>query len=399
MSTVDLTDPRFWIRTDVHEHVAELRRQAPVQWHEAGADGPSWAVLSHRHAMEVLADADTYSSAGGSLLGGGPNPPAGSGRMMALTDAPDHRTLRDRAHRFFSPKGVARLERRVRDLTVELIERALEKETVDFVTEVAAVVPMTLVCELMQVPDADRPEVTRLCDEAFLMSSPERRRAAHQGLFAYLLDLAVERRARPGDDLVSAFAAEIEGSPSLSLEDVVLNCDNIIVGGVQTVRHTAAMSLHTLIRRPQSWCELSEAGASPQAAVEELLRWTSVGVHVLRTARRDAALGGRTVRAGDRVVVWIPSANRDETVFDRPGELDLSRRPNRHLALGWGPHFCIGAVLARLELRILLEELVARVGVMEQTGPAVPALSIINLGLASLPVRLGRHRPDTRRIA
>lgn len=385
--TADLTDPRFWVGRQAHQTVAHMRRQAPVRRHDTPSEGPIWSVLDYAHAVEVLGDAETYGSRGGSLLGTG-NPPAGAGRMMALAEAPRHREYRDRAAPFFSARAVRRIEDRVRALCAELIDAALGRERVDFVGEIAGVIPTTVMCEVMDVPVADRPEVVRLCDEAFLSASPDRRRAAHQELFAYLLELAVRRRADPGDDLVSALAADTGPRPALTMEEVVLNCDNIIVGGVQTVRHTAAMSLHTLIEHPAAWARLADGEASTTSAVEELLRWTSVGVHVLRTARRDATLGGHRISAGDRVVVWVPAANRDPAAFPDPDELDLSRGPNRHLAFGRGPHFCIGALVARLELRVLLEELVARAERVAPAGAAVPALSIINLGLASQPVRL-----------
>ncbi|XRQ05549.1 cytochrome P450 [Actinomadura welshii] len=392
IGAVDLTDARFWIGRDAHATVARMRRAAPVQLHHTPTEGPIWSVLDYATAVEVLGDGAAFGSSEGSLLGTGPEAPAGSGRMMALTDAPRHREYRDRAAPFFSTRAVRRLEDRVRGLCVELIDRAVGRGTVDFVTEIASVIPMTVMCEVMDVPAADRPEVVRLCDEAFLSGSPDRRRSAHQGLFAYLMDLALRRRSRPGDDLVSALAADTGDRPPLTVEEVILNCDNIIVGGVQTVRHTAAMSLHTLMRHPDAWERLSSGAADVDRAVEELLRWTSVGVHVLRTARRDTELAGRRIAEGDRVVVWVPAANRDDRMFERPDELDLDRSPNRHLAFGRGPHFCIGAMLARLELRLLLEELVRRVEAVEEAGAAVPALSIINLGLAAQPVRLTPRR-------
>jgi cytochrome P450 len=395
MHRPDLTDPAFWTRAHAHTVVDDLRRTAPVH-RDGSAEGPIWSVLSHRHAVTVLANSADFSSEGGSLLGTGPNPPAGSGRMIALSDPPVHRRLRDIAGPFFSPRAVTALEQRIRTLAAEIIEQAVEKQTLDFVSDIAAVIPMTVICDVMGVPSGDRPEVTQLCDRAFLSPSAQDRRVAHQELFAYLLDLAFERRARPRDDLVSAFATTRHADP-LSLEDVVLNCDNIIVGGVQTVRHTAATSLQTLIDRPDAWRQIADGQVSTATATEELLRWTSVGVHVLRTVRRPTELAGQDLAAGDRVVVWVPAANRDPEVFEHPHELDLMRYPNRHLALGWGPHFCIGGLLARAELRILFEELVARVAHVDPTGPAEPALSLINLGLSTLPIRLHPARHASRR--
>ncbi|SIO90365.1 cytochrome P450 [Nocardiopsis sp. JB363] len=381
----DLTDPRFWTRGDTHRIVARMRDEAPVHRHEGTTEGDIWGVFTHEHAVEVLGNAEVYGSEGGSLLGSG-NPPAGAGRMMALTDPPRHRGIRNAAADRFSPRSLARFEPAIRKLVAELIDLALGEEEFDFVGSIASVVPMVVLCDVMDIPAKDRSSIERLCDEAFLSGAPNRRREAHQDLLAYLLELVIERRIDPGDDLVSALASG-EGRYALSIQDAVLNCDNIMVGGVQTVRHTASAIMHLLLHAPGLWNRLRSPDLRFNPAVDELLRVTSVGVHVLRTVRKPAELGGRHLSTGDRVVVWIPSANRDPEVFQDPDRADLTRTPNRHLALGRGPHFCVGAALARLELRLLLEELVGRVGAIESTGPATPALSIINLGLNRLPMR------------
>ncbi|MFI6395111.1 cytochrome P450 [Nonomuraea sp. NPDC050547] len=377
----DLTDPAFWAAGNPHELVDDLRGQGAVQRHESAAEGPLWAVLTHREALEVLGDAQTFSSRGGSLLGTGQSPPAGSGRMMALTDPPRHRGYREPVAPFFTTRYASGLRGRLRELTERVVRRALEHEEIDFVREIGAKVPLTIMCDLMDIPDQDRDMVVGLCDRAFLGVTPAERRAAHQALLPYLLQLALARRDTPGADLVSAFAA------TLDLDEVVLNADNIIVGGIQTVRHTAAMATLTLMERPGAWRALGEC-ADLTRATDELLRWTSVGLHVLRTATRDVELGGQKVREGDRVVVWTPAANRDASVFDRPHRLDLERHPNRHLAFGWGTHYCIGGPLARAELRELFGALSRLVAEIEPLGAYRHNQSIINFGLDSFPVRL-----------
>ncbi|HZD74125.1 MAG TPA: cytochrome P450 [Actinomycetota bacterium] len=395
---VDLTDPWFWTRDDAHETVARLRRAAPVHWQET-AEGPLWSVLSYPAATAVLGDPDVFSSKRGSLLGTAPaatGAPAGAEKMMALCDPPRHRTLRDPVTALFSARHVSTLAARVHDLTVSVVERALDRRDVDFVRDVGAIVPMTMMCELMGVPERDREMVVGLCDEAFLGRTREARRAGHQRLLPYLFELAVERRKSPGEDVVSVLAGRDVEDGRLPLEEVVLNCDNIIVGGVQTVRHTAAMGMLALAEHPGAWTAFQSGAVDPATAVEELLRWTSVGLHVLRVAKRDTGLDGQRILAGDRVVVWTPAANRDEEIFPSPGRLDLSRHPNRHIAFGWGPHYCIGATLARLELVSLFSELARRVEVVEPLGPPTPNLSIINFGLESFPVHLRpRKTPPT----
>lgn len=384
---IDPTDPIFWFRSDAHDLVAPIRRRSPVVKHSTRSEGTIWSVFSYDAAMVVLNDPETFSSEGGSLLGTGPAAPPGAGKMMALTDPPRHRELRSPVMPFFSAKGVGDLRVRVQELAERTVERALELEDVEFVRDVASVLPMEVMCDLMGVPSSDRHDVVAMCDSAFLGRTRNERSEGHLRLMGYLFRLALDRRESPGPDVVSALATQRVDGELLPLEHVVLNCDNVLVGGVQTVRHAASMGLYTLVSRPGAWQALRE-GADVDLTVEELLRWTSVGSHTVRTTKRAATVAGVEIPAGDRVVVWFTAANRDDTVFARAEELDLSRPNNRHIAFGAGIHYCIGAHLARLELRMLLSELTRKVKTIEQTGPAVPNHSIIDLGLESLPLRL-----------
>jgi cytochrome P450 len=306
---------------------------------------------------------------------------------MALADPPRHRELRSPVMPFFSSKQATRLKARVQELVERIVGDALERGDVEFVHDVASILPMEVMCDLMGVPSSDRGDVVAMCDSAFLGRTREARSSGHLRLMGYLFELALERRETPRSDVVSAVATHRIDGELLPLEDVVLNCDNVLVGGVQTVRHAASMSVFTLVNHPGAWEALRE-GADVGLAVEELLRWTAVGSHTVRTTKRDVTVAGVDIPAGDRLVVWFTSANRDEAVFERGAELDLARPNNRHLAFGSGLHYCIGAHLARLELRLLLSELIRKVRTIEQTGPAVPNHSIIDLGLESLPLRL-----------
>jgi cytochrome P450 len=385
-TTVDLTDARLWTRPDIADLVAGLRARAPVQLTETAQDGPVWSVLSYELASAVLTDAATFSSTGGSLLGTG-GAPAGAGRMMALTDGPRHRELRAPLLPFFSPKGVRGSAERIADLAARVVADAVAQGTVDLV-DVVATVPLVVMCDVLDIPETDRDHVVRTCDAAFLGTTPEDRRAAHQKLIPYLFEQAMRRRMAPGDDLISKLATyTVKGRP-LPIEDVVLNLDNIIVGGVQTVRHTAAMSIWALLGHPESWRRLQAGEVDLGTATDELLRYTSVGLHVLRTATRDVDLGGESIRAGDKVAVWTWAADHDPAMFDAPHELRLDRSPNRHLALGVGPHYCIGAPLAKAELGALYTALLDQVTHVEVTGEPVHNQSIINFGFDHLPVTL-----------
>ncbi|GAB7185306.1 cytochrome P450 [Kitasatospora sp. Ki12] len=387
-TAVDLTDPDLWARPDTPGLIAELRREAAVHRTDTVDDGPVWSVLSYRHSAQVLRDAALYSSEQGSLLGAGEgNVPVGSGRMMALTDPPRHRELRAPANPFFGPGPVRGAAPGITGLATAIVDKAVELGEVNLVDAVSAL-PLSVMCDLLDVPEQDREMVERVCDVAFLGNTPEERRAGHQQLIPYLLHQVMLRRMNPKDDLISKMATYRVGGKLLPVEDVVLNLDNIVVGGVQTVRHTAAMGLYTLTQNPELWRKLQRGEVGMDSALDELLRWTSVGLHTLRTASRDTELDGHTIRRGDRVAVWVWSANRDPEAFDRPEEILLDRSPNKHLALGLGAHYCIGAPLAKAELGALFTAMLERVDTIEPTGPVTHNRSIINFGLDHFPVRL-----------
>ncbi|MEU6540189.1 cytochrome P450 [Streptomyces sp. NPDC047000] len=387
-TATDLSDPELWSRDDLPALIDDLRGESAVHRTPTADDGPVWSVLSYDLAAQVLRDTATYSSRSGSLLGTGVGKvPAGSGRMMALSDPPLHRELRAPASPFFSPGRVRDTSPDIVALAGRIFADAVRQRTVDLV-EVVSQLPLAVMCDLLGIPDSDRAMVVRVCDEAFLAPTPDRRRAGHQQLIPYLLQQVILRRADPGDDLVSAVATHRVGGRLLPFEDVVLNLDNILVGGAQTVRHTATMSLLALVQRPELWQRLRDGAVEVETAVEELLRWTSVGLHTLRTATRDVLLDRWRIRAGDRVAVWLWAANHDPAVFDRPHEIVLDRTPNRHLALGLGAHYCIGGPLAKAELGALFSAALRHVAVIEPTAPPQYHRSVINFGLDRYPVRL-----------
>ncbi|MEY9862084.1 cytochrome P450 [Catenulispora sp. GAS73] len=387
-TSVDLSDPGLWSRPDLADLMDTLRAEAPVRRTDTAQDGPVWSVMSYELASAVLTDAATYSSTSGSLLGSGAGQcPVGAGRMMALTDPPRHRELRAPVLPFFSAKGVRGYRERLEQIATAAIGDAVARGEADLVQTVATV-PLAVMCDLLGIAEQDRAMVVEVCDQAFLGRTPEERRAGHQQLIPYLFTQVMQRRVNPGEDLISAAATHRVAGRPLPVEDVVLNLDNIVVGGVQTVRHTAAMGIWALMQHPEHWAALAEGRVDPDSATDELLRWTSVGLHVLRTATRRVELGGHTVEAGDRVVVWTWPANHDPAAFDRPRELRLDRSPNRHLALGVGPHYCIGAQLAKAELGAIYRALLTRVRTIELAGEPEYNSSIINFGFDRLPVRL-----------
>ncbi len=385
----DLSDTAYWQGPDVAARVDALRAAAPVCRTVVAGDGPVWSVLSYDLAMQVLGDGATYSSTGGSLLGSSPDgtPPVGADRMIAMCDAPVHRQIRKPITPFFNPRSTSAYAPRLAQLAEDAVLSGLGRESVDF-ADMIAPVPLTVMCDLLGIPAADRGQVVALCDTAFLGTTPRERQSGHQALIRYLFGHAIKHRSAADGGLAAALANHrVDGVP-LSLEDVVLNLDNVLVGGVQTVRHTAALGMLALLRHPEQFTALWEGRVEMNDAVDELLRYTSSGLHVLRTAACDTVLGGVPIRAGEKVVVWTWAANHDPGQFDRPEELRLDRSPNRHLGLGFGPHYCVGSALAKAELAAIFTALRDRVRAVEPAGLPRHNTSVINFGLDELPVRL-----------
>ncbi|MFF8940347.1 cytochrome P450 [Streptomyces paradoxus] len=384
-----LIDPSFHASDAPHEVWRELRTHSPVHWHEPTRYPGFWSLTRYEDIRAVSRDARVFSSARGIVL----RPTAqgadvGGGRTLALTDPPRHKALRNLVADWFTTRSVRTLEESMRQAVRAVLARAVETEGCDFVADIAARLPLYVICRLMGVPDSEQELLFGLTKKAFAAGEPEIRSAAHQQILQYFTELMYQRMDEPADDLVSALVTgEVDGE-LLTEEEVLLNCDNLLVGGTENVRLAVSSAMRTFLDRPGDWERLrADRGLLP-TAVEEVLRWTSSATHVMRTVTEPVVLHGRRMEAGDRVVLWIPSANRDEQIFDDPYRFDITRRPNRHLALGTGEHFCLGGMLARVEMRVFFSELLDSVGSIEQTGPAVPVESIVVSGLERLPVRL-----------
>jgi cytochrome P450 len=395
---IDLSDPDLHAHGDPHEVWRQLRARGPVHWNEE-PNGPGfWAVVRYAEAVQVYRDTDAFSSARGIVLRADRRAPdPGGGRMLALTDPPRHGKVRALVNRAFTPRTVARLEHTIRAVADSLVATALEQRRCEFVDGIAARLPVALTCDLMGVPSADWERMVELTqrafgsdDPAFQTGSSSRLSAgrAHSEIMLFYGGLIAERRREPRDDLVSALAnGRVDGEP-LTTKEILLHCDNLLVAGLETVRHAIVGGLLALIERPERWRALASDRRLLDTGADEILRWTSPAVHVLRTASHDVQLGGQQVRAGDAVTIWNPSANRDEAVFAEPDRFDLARRPNRHLALGIGEHYCLGASLARLELRAVFGALLRSVRRVELAGPVLRLRSNLIAGYRSLPVEL-----------
>ncbi len=386
---INLVEPGLYCKGDPFAQWRWLRANDPVYRH-APTDYPGfWALTRYTDVKAVFRDAETFSSAQGILLrpsGHGADP--GGGRTLALTDPPRHRQLRGLVEEWFTVRSVRAIEATMRAVASSVIDLAIEREHCDFVGDIAARIPLYMICGMMGVPEPDWERLFTLSRQAFGAGDAMTRRLAHLEIMGYFEDLTVVKAANPADDLVSVLATgEIEGE-RISQEEILLNCDNLFVGGTENTRIAASGGMLAFLEHPGQWRRLAEDPAFLPTAVEEVLRWTSTPTHIMRTATKPVEIGGRHIDAGDLVTLWIPSANRDDEAFADPDRFDVSRRPNRHLSLGLGEHFCVGNKLARVEIGLLYQELIdKRVGI-ELDGEPTRLDSIVVNGLECLPVKL-----------
>ena len=385
-------NPRLFSRGDQHSLWRWLRANDPVRWQPPTELPGFWILTRYDDQRMVCRDPATFSSAMGILL----RPEelgsdAGGGRTLALTDPPRHRQLRALVDDWFALRSVRAMEAEMRQVTAEVVAGAVERGTCDFVSEVAARVPLYVSCKMMGVPRKDWERLFALTNDAFGTGDAVVQRLAHLDLLQYFDELANARRKDPADDLVTVLAtAEIDGQ-KLTSDEVVLDCDNLLVGGTESTRIAASAGMLAFFEYPGQWQEVTRDPALLPTAVEEVLRWTSTATHLMRVATKPVEIRGRDIAAGDRVTVWLPSANRDEEVFDDPDRFDVRRTPNRHLALGVGEHFCIGSTLARAELRLLYDELRRQTARIDPAGEPTRLNSIVVNGPERLPVTFTRR--------
>lgn len=392
---IDLTDDKTFAGTGFWQDLTWLRANDPVHWHTE-PDGPGfWVVTRHQDALGVYLDAETFSSRFGMRLGTNPVAVAAvTQRMLIVSDPPDHTQLKRVLAKGFSPAEIPHAEDLIRWVVRELLAEALADWEIDLV-ELARRVPTRVVCALMGVPRDEWDWLGGTMNAAFEGEDEQSRLAAHAEIFLYFADLVTQRRESPGDDFVSRIAHDrrstsVPGETRLlSDQEIAVNCNGVLAGGNETTRYSAAGAVLALLENPEQWEKLRTGGSAIlPTAIEEVLRWTTPGVHVLRTATAPARIGGFDIAAGDRVTVWNVSANRDEAAFDAPERFDLARTPNKHLAFGGGRHQCLGARLARMELSVFLSELVAHVESIELIGEPAYTASNFTWGVRHLPVRL-----------
>lgn len=393
---VDLTDPDDARGADRVAMWRVARRQYPVIRLQSARHGPYWSVSTHDLARQVLEDPARFTSTRGIRLGATQAAVAAAAdRMLVVADGAAHSRIRAAHAPWFRPDNVAAIAEVLHHRLDAALAPMVTGEPVDIVPGLADAVPACVMGEMLGTGPEDTARLSRHVREAFA-ETPEpadaavhrHRVAASAQVFGYFADLVEHRWAEPGDDVVSTLVHTPRGQARLTDEEILLNCDGLVNGGLGTSRHAVSGVVLAFARHPRQWERLRGDRSLVRSAIEEVLRWASPPMHIMRTATKDTVLGDARIVAGDRVVLWIPSCNRDESVFDDPDEFRIDRRPNHHLSLGAGPHYCIGASAGRMQLRVLLQVLLDRVARIELRGEPVPSTSIFLHGFDRLDVTL-----------
>jgi cytochrome P450 len=406
---VDLADPGLWQRGVPHEEFRRLRAEAPIAWseHQNGHRG-FWVVTRHHDVVSVSRDPETYSSRDGVITLDDLDPDQlDARRTMLEEDPPRHRELRGLTSAHFTPRAVRAYEDYTRTLAVEAIDSAVASGECDLVSHLSERVPIRVLARILGVPDDRVDDLVRLGnlmigsdDPEYLdpmlaqVPAPERRllpfgHPAALEAFQMAWEIAAERRARPSEDVMTALAqGKLDGDP-LTDRELGTFFVLLVIAGNETTRHTITSGVAALAGHLEQWEALRSGLVDPTRAADEVLRWaTAIHFH-RRIATSDVSLGDVEIAAGEKVALYFASANFDESVFSDPHRLELDRSPNDHVAFGrGGPHFCLGAHLARLEVRIVLEELAARVRSIVLVGEPVRLRSNHINGIKHLPVRL-----------
>jgi cholest-4-en-3-one 26-monooxygenase len=390
-----------------HEQFTWLREHAPVYWHEHGGE-PGWpgfwAVTRHADIGHVSRHPEIFSSTRRlALFGEIPEEQIVLQRMMMLNmDPPQHTRQRTFVNRGFTPRMIGRLTKHVREICDTLIDEVVPRSEADFVTDVAAPLPLQVICELVGAPAADRNRIFELSNKLVGADDPEFRTTPEEGMeaaaeiYAFAHELAERRRAQPADDIVTRLLQPDEAGEVLSTEEFDLFFLLLTVAGNETTRNAASGGMLAFFEHPGQWHRLlADPGLVPTAA-EEIVRWVSPVNLFRRTATRDTEVGGQAIAEGDKVIVFYASGNRDESVFTSPQEFDIARDPNPHVGFGGGgPHFCLGRHLAALELRVLLQTLAERMPDIELDGEVSRLRSNFLNGIKHMPVRFTASAPRT----
>jgi cytochrome P450 len=412
LEEIDLTDLDLFVDSFPDEVFTHLRQEAPVWWHPATAHTPDgigfWVLSAHADIMAVAADAALFSSersagaeGGGTIIQDLPYGFA-PGVLLNMMDDPRHNRIRRLVTPSVAPRSLAIMEAELRERARRIVDAVADRGSCDFLTDVAVELPLQAVAALMGVPNEDRHDLMSWSNTTLdfegreLGESSEQVAAAAAAMAAYGTDLIARRKSMPGDDIISVVAGarieddsgELRGLTDLEL---LMFFNLLVVAGSETTRNSIALGMVALIEHQDQLRSLRDDRSLMPTAVEEILRWTTATLYNRRTATRDTDLQGRLISQGDKVTLWWPSANRDESVYDEPFRFDIRRDPNPHLTFGHRTHFCLGANLARMEIRAILGEVLDRLENFELTGPVKRMRTNKHAGVSSVPLGFSKR--------
>lgn len=394
VAEVDIFDPRWWVDGPPHELFARLRAEAPVHWYQNPDGTGYWSVFRHADIHRISHDSETFSSArGGVYINPDQVVPLDVMRtMMLVMDPPQHTRYRKILAKVFTPASVAKLEEGIRARVTRTIDKFIETGSCDFVSDVAVPIPLGVLMELMGVPEDDMQtwfDWTERIEKAVRVSESSAALDVFGEMGGYLAQ-QIERQTTEAveDSLVMRLRnAEVDGEQLNELE-IVAVFGLLAFAGNDTTRNTTATGLLTLLNHPEALQELYADPSLLPGAIEEILRWTTVVQWFARTATRDVEVGGKAIAEGDKIVMWYGSGSRDEAVFADADTFDIHRPKPDHQAFGGGGrHFCLGASLARLELRVTFEEILRRMKDIELAGTPELVPSHWAHGLSAMPIR------------
>lgn len=388
---IDLVSGDFY-GSDPIEQYAWMRANAPVYFDERNG---VWGITKYADLKAVAKDPGQFSNAGGIRPNQDPLP------MMIDMDDPDHLRRRKLVNKGFTPRGVRELEPKIVEVCDDIIDAVCEKGECDLVSEIAAPLPMVMIGDALGVAPKDRSDLLTWSDDmlcALSNSATEesltRAANAFGNYTAYASDVIADRRtSAPQDDLMSILVHAVVDGDSLDDHEIVQESLLILIGGDETTRHVISGGMRQLMLHPDQRDKLIANPELLGSAVEEMLRWVTPIKNMARTVTRDVELRGQQLHEGEKLLLLYQSANRDEDVFDEPERFDVERSPNDHLAFGFGTHFCLGASLARLEVKVMVDRLLDRLPDLELVGESALRPANFVSGYESMPVRFTPTAP------
>ena len=409
MSSINLANPDVFANGAPWSLFEELRKNEPIHWSEEEKPNSGFYSVTRFHdIVKVLRDAETFTSERFTNLEEVDAEQEEARRSLLETDGNRHRALRRLLQGQFTPQAVAKYETFLRGITATTLDNAFAKGSFDFVQEVAADFPIQVLAKLLDVPESDTGQLIDWGNRMIGFDDPEHadvlindpesekyrlvpfKSPAALEVFAYGDELARQRRGKDGVDLVSVMVnSPMSDGVALTERDFHTNFLLLVVAGNETTRHTISHTMNNLINNPDQLALLQERPDLIPWAVEEFLRYASPVYHFRRTATKDVELNGVQIKAGQKVVPWFASGNRDENMFENPNKFDVTRNPNEHMTFGrGGPHMCLGNALARIELRVMFEDLINRVEKVERTADIDYLRSNFVHGIKRMPVKV-----------